>query len=199
MNSIDAYKTIDADGEAIFKDKGSKFLGFAFHVQTEDEVKIIQKKLRKKYFDARHHVYAFRLGPEENFYRASDDGEPANSSGPPVLGQIKSFELFYTLVVVVRYFGGTKLGIPGLINAYKSAAQMAIQNAHITERLISKVLRITFPYELMNDVMKLASQCKLETSERIFEQNVTFSFLVAASSFDDCMQKFEKLHKLVIL
>jgi putative IMPACT (imprinted ancient) family translation regulator len=128
MNNAILYKTIEKTAEGLYKEKGSKFLSFAFPVTTEEQIKNIQQELRKEYYDARHHVFAWKLGIDENNYRASDDGEPANSSGPPVLGQIRSYELSDILIVVIRYFGGTKLGIPGLINAYKTATKDAIDN-----------------------------------------------------------------------
>ena len=124
----DAFYTIETESSGFYSEKGSKFYAFAFPVNCEQKIKEIQQNLRKKYYDARHHVYAFVLGAEKQIYRASDDGEPPNSSGMPVLGQIRSFELSNILIVVVRYFGGTKLGVPGLINAYKSAARDALDN-----------------------------------------------------------------------
>jgi uncharacterized YigZ family protein len=152
---FDEYKTIAEKSEGIFREKGSKFLAFAFPVETEDEISAIRVELRKKYFDARHHVYAFQLGVENPAYRASDDGEPSNSSGPPVLGQIRSYGLTNILIVVVRYFGGTKLGVPGLINAYKSAAKNALDNAKIVEKKVVMAVKIGFSYQSLNEVMKI--------------------------------------------
>jgi len=123
---VEKYKTIRTTSEGNYKEKGSKFLAFAYPVSTEEEIKEIQQTLRKDYYDARHHVFAWRLGSDKKRYRSSDDGEPSNSSGPPVLGQIQSFDLTNILIVVIRYFGGTKLGVPGLINAYRTAARDAI-------------------------------------------------------------------------
>ncbi|MCF0207048.1 MAG: YigZ family protein, partial [Bacteroidales bacterium] len=128
---VDTYKTIKQQSEGFYSEKGSKFISFAIPVVDEDEVRENLQVIKKKYFDARHHVYAFVIGDRYETFRASDDGEPSNSSGMPVLGQIRSNQLSYIMVVVVRYFGGTKLGIPGLINAYKTAAASAIENAEV--------------------------------------------------------------------
>jgi len=151
----DKFLTIATTSEGVYKEKGSRFLAFAYPVTTEDEVRELIKELKKTYFDARHHVYAFRLGCDMKTYRCSDDGEPSNSSGPPVLGQIQSNNLTNILIVVVRYFGGTKLGVPGLINAYRSAAADAIANNQIVEQFEMDTFTISFGYETMNSVMKV--------------------------------------------
>lgn len=180
MSDFDQYKTIKAPSEGFFKDRGSKFYSFVYPIQNEDEFKENIQELKKRFHDARHHVYAFRIGPEKKIFRASDDGEPSNSSGPPILGQIQSFELTNVMVVVVRYFGGTKLGIPGLINAYKSAAADAINNATIIELTENRIIRVGFEYADMNKVMRIIKDevieltmqdfqlsCKLEVSVRL--------------------------------
>ena len=128
-NEEDIYKTISKIAKGFYKDRGSKFFAYAFPVKTDVEIQERRNEIRKKHHDARHHVYAYRIGAEKDVFYSSDDGEPANSSGPPILGQIRSAGLTNILIIVVRYFGGTKLGIPGLINAYKSAAFEAIQNS----------------------------------------------------------------------
>jgi uncharacterized YigZ family protein len=151
----DKFKTIQSKSEGVFKDKGSKFLAFAFPVENELQINQHRAELKKKYFDARHQVYAFCLGADQSVFRSSDDGEPSNSSGPPVLGQIRSYGLTNILIVVVRYFGGTKLGVPGLINAYKTAAKDAIDNAIIIEKNVEIPMTLNFEYLLMNDVMKV--------------------------------------------
>ncbi len=155
QEQTDKYFTIEQPSEGIYKEKGSKFLAFAYPVFDEEQIKEYQAQLKKKYYDSRHQVYAFRLGADMKTYRCSDDGEPSNSSGPPVLGQIKSFELTNILIVVVRYFGGVKLGVSGLINAYKTAANDAINNSKIVERFEEDVFTIKFDYSAMNDVMKI--------------------------------------------
>ena len=131
MSTADKYLTIEKNSDGIFKDRGSKFLAFAYPVSSPEEIKIILAELRKKYHDARHHCYAYMLGAEKETYRSNDDGEPSSSAGKPILGQIQSNNLSNILIVVVRYFGGTLLGVGGLINAYRSAAADAIRNANI--------------------------------------------------------------------
>ena len=158
----DTYKTISKPSEGIFKDKGSKFLAFAYSVYSEEEVKEILKKLRKEEHNARHHCYAYRLGIDKKIYRVNDDGEPSNSAGKPILGQIQSKDLTNILIVVVRYFGGTLLGIGGLINAYRSAAADALNNAEITTKTVDDKFEITYDYAAMNDVMKIIKDEKLE-------------------------------------
>ncbi len=157
----DVYQTIAEPAEGFYKDKGSKFYAFAYPVYSEDEIKEIQKQLRKKYHDARHHCYAFRLCADKKTYRSSDDGEPSNSSGPPILGQIQSKELSNILIVVVRYFGGTKLGIPGLIKAYRTAALDAINNGKIVSKTENITFKIDFDYATMNSVMRIIKEQNL--------------------------------------
>ncbi|MDA3890697.1 MAG: YigZ family protein [Salinivirgaceae bacterium] len=165
----DKYKTIKEISEGIYKEKGSKFFAYAYSVTTENQIKEIQKGLRKKYYNARHHVYGFRLGADLKTYRCSDDGEPSNSSGPPVLGQIQSHELTNILIVVVRYFGGTKLGVPGLIHAYRSAAADAIANNTIIEKFEQDSFTIEFGYTVMNNVMKILKDENPEQSNQLFD------------------------------
>jgi len=150
----DSYKSIAAESRGLFKDNGSRFIAHAYPVETEEEVKEIVAALKKEYYDARHHVYAYRLGYLGDKFRANDDGEPSGSSGRPVLGQIDSNGLSDILVVVVRYFGGIKLGIPGLIRAYKTATADAIANAEIVEKIASKMYRVRFGYMSMNSVIR---------------------------------------------
>lgn len=193
---IDTYKTIDTLSEGFYKEKGSKFLSFAFPVYSETEIKDIQKGLRKKYFDARHHCYAFRLGVAKDIFRSSDDGEPSNSSGPPILGQIRSYDLTNILVVVVRYFGGTKLGIPGLINAYKSATADAFNNAKIIEKTENVLLKIKFNYLAMNEVMKIIKDENLEQLHHKFELDCEISLSIRKKIFATIKEKFEKINNL---
>jgi uncharacterized YigZ family protein len=175
MEETDSYRTIEQPSEGIYKEKGSKFLAFAYPVTTENEVKELIKELRKKYYDARHHVYAFRLGADLKTFRCSDDGEPSNSSGPPVLGQIQSHELTNILIVVVRFFGGTKLGIPGLIHAYRTAAANAIENSTIIEKFEQDEFTIEFGYAAMNDVMKILKDENPEQSHQQFDNTCSIS------------------------
>jgi len=155
------FKTINKPSSAVFKDKRSVFYAFAYPVKTKDEADEIRKKLRKEYYDARHYVYALRLGFESAVVQLSDDKEPHNSSAPAVLGQIKSFGLTNILIVVIRYFGGKKLGIPGLINAYKTAAKMAVENAEIVQAEDIRVMLLKVDYNNLNNVMGIINKNRL--------------------------------------
>ena len=159
----DTFKTIASPStEILFKEKNSKFFGFAFPVTTEDEIKSILNNLRKQHFGAGHFCYAFQLGTETLFFRINDDGEPNNSAGMPIYGQIQSFGLTNVLVVVVRFFGGVKLGVGGLISAYKTAAQMALEESVILEKTIDVHFQISFDYKNMNKVMRIIKEKNLE-------------------------------------
>ena len=175
----DTYRTIKGPAEGLYKEKGSKFLAFAFPVRSTDEVKQYLEALRKEYFDARHHCYAYILGPTKDVYRVNDDGEPSGTGGRPIHGQLLSADLTDTLIVVVRYFGGVLLGASGLANAYKTAARDAIEHAEIVEKTIDVRYRLQFEYVLMNDVMRIVKEfgltpmnqdynldCRLELSVR---------------------------------
>ena len=159
----DTFKTIASPStEILFKEKNSKFFGYAFPVTTEDEIKSILNNLRKQHFGAGHFCYAFQLGTETLFFRVNDDGEPSNSAGMPIYGQIQSFGLTNVLVVVVRFFGGVKLGVGGLISAYKTAAQMALEESVILEKTIDIHFQISFDYKNMNKVMRIIKEKNLE-------------------------------------
>ncbi len=177
---FDAYRSIAARSEGLFKDNGSRFIALAYPVETEEEVREIVASLKKEYHDARHHCYAYRLGYKGDRFRANDDGEPSGSAGRPILGQIDSMGLSDVLVVVVRYFGGIKLGIPGLIRAYKTSTADALGQAEIIEKVAGKRFRLTFDYLSMNRVMKVLKdlgltpvgqdfglQCSLEVRVRL--------------------------------
>lgn len=163
MEHKDHYKTIVFPSEEIlFKEKNSKFYGYAFPITSEEEIKPLLEPLRKKHFNAGHFCYAFQIGTEKTSFRANDDGEPNNSAGMPIYGQIQSFEITNVLVVVVRYFGGIKLGVGGLITAYKTAAQMALENAEIIEKTIDIHFLISFDYKNMNKIMRVIKEKNLE-------------------------------------
>ncbi|MFH2094135.1 MAG: YigZ family protein [Bacteroidota bacterium] len=149
------YKTISAQSSGVFRDRNSRFIAHAIPVNSEDDVRHELELLRKKYYDAKHHCYAYILGPDKMRYRYNDDGEPSNSAGVHILGQIKSFDLTNVLIVVIRYFGGTKLGIPGLINAYRTASKLALENADSLEKMVCTYIELLFSYPAMNDVMKV--------------------------------------------
>ena len=154
----DLYRTVEVVAEGLYKEKGSKFLAFVYPVATEEQIREIITGIKGKYYDARHHCYAWRLGAAKNHFRMNDDGEPSSTAGKPIFGQIQSFDLTNVLIVVVRYFGGTKLGVSGLINAYREAAADAIRNAVIVEKTVDEILRIRFSYLVLNDVMKVIKE-----------------------------------------
>lgn len=157
----DTFKTIEKPSEGLFKDKGSRFISYAFPVNSEEEIRGIVQSIRKEHHSARHHCYAWRLGADKLNFRANDDGEPSSTAGKPILGQIQSFDLTNILIIVVRYFGGTLLGVSGLINAYRTAALDAINQAEIVEKLVEKWLLVEFDYRAMNEVMKIFKDEKL--------------------------------------
>ena len=186
MNSIsDTYKSISAPSKGIYKELGSKFLAFAWPVETEEEIKKILTDVRKEYFDARHHCYAWRLGLTGEPYRINDDGEPSSTAGRPILGQLLSNGLSDILVVVVRYFGGTKLGVPGLIRAYKSATQDAIANAGIVEKVAGEILTLTFDYLQMNDVMKVLKDMGIIPLRQSFDLRCSMDVRVRLTQIED--------------
>ena len=181
----DSYKSIPAPAEGLFKDNGSRFISFAFPVETEEEIKDIVAELKKKYHDARHHCYAYRLGYLGDRFRANDDGEPSGSAGRPILGQIDSRGLSDVLVVVVRYFGGIKLGIPGLIRAYKTSTAEALDNAGTVEKIAGKWFRIDFGYGAMNQVMKVLKDMDLRQKDQDFGNECSMKAWVRLSMEDD--------------
>ena len=194
----DKYLTFSGYSEGIYKEKGSQFLAFAWPVTTEDEVRQHIKDLKKTYFDARHHVYAFRLGADMKTYRCSDDGEPANSSGPPVFGQIQSANLTNVLIVVVRYFGGTKLGVPGLINAYRTAASDAIANNQIVEQFEQDPFTIKFDYAAMNDVMRVLKEENPQQTNQQFDNQCSIDLSIRKKQGETLRQKLSKIEGLEI-
>jgi uncharacterized YigZ family protein len=182
--SADTYFTLSIPSESLYKVKGSKHFGFAYPVQTEEQIKRYLEELRKTHHTARHHCYAWRLGASLTHFRANDDGEPSNSAGKPILGQIQSFELTDVLIVVVRYFGGTKLGVGGLIDAYRTAARMAIEAGEITERQVMTSLTAHFPYPLLGGVMKVLKDFNLELGEHQFEMECSVRVSVPRADAD---------------
>ena len=185
----DSYKSISSESRGLFKDNGSRFIAHAYPVETEEEVKEIVAALKKEYYDARHHVYAYRLGYMGDKFRANDDGEPSGSSGRPVLGQIDSCGLSDILVVVVRYFGGIKLGIPGLIRAYKTSTADALANAEIVEKIASKLYRVHFGYMNMNSVMKVFKDMDLMQKNQSFDMECSMDTSVRLSLVDTFLER----------
>lgn len=192
----DSYLTISGIAEGFYSEKGSKFIAYAFSVENENQVKENISILKKKYYDARHHVYAFVIGKNQEFYRCSDDGEPSNSSGPPVLGQIRSLNLTNVLVVVVRYFGGTKLGVSGLNNAYKTAARDALDKAVIVERFVKSKYSCSFNYEEMNFVMKCIKDYDAEIISQNFVESCSIIFTIKLSLSQKLLDALNQNHKI---
>ena len=181
----DTYKSISAPSKGIYKELGSKFLAFAYPVETEEEIKQILASLRKEYFDARHHCYAWRLGLSGEPFRMNDDGEPSSTAGRPIHGQLLSQELSDILVVVVRYFGGVKLGVPGLIRAYKTATQDALANATVIEKIAGEHFTVEFGYLQMNDVMKVLKEMGITPLKQSFDLDCTLEVRVRLTQIED--------------
>ena len=181
MQIKDTYASIAGRSDGLFKDNGSRFIAKAYPVETEEEVKEIVAGLRKEYHDARHHCYAYRLGLDGSRWRANDDGEPSGSAGRPLLGQIDAAGLSDILVVVVRYFGGIKLGIPGLIRAYKTSTADALAGAGVVEKVAGKYFRVAFPYLSMNAVMKLVKDLSLPQRDASYAETCSMVLRVRLS------------------
>lgn len=195
----DIYRTITKpSGEVLFKDKNSKFYGYAFPVTSEEEIKVHLEELRKKHHAARHWCYAWQMGTEEIHYRANDDGEPSNSAGMPIYGQIQSFEVTNILIVVVRYFGGVKLGVGGLINAYKTAAQLALEKAKIVQRTVDVYFDIQFDYPETSKVMRLINEEHLRILDQDFKADCKIKIAVRKSDAEKIFGKFENTFKVNI-
>ena len=193
----DLYKTIDFPSEEVLlKEKNSKFFGYAFPVTSEEEIKEILERLRKEHFSARHWCYAYQIGTEKIQYRANDDGEPNNSAGMPIYGQIQSFEVTNVLIVVVRYFGGVKLGVGGLISAYKTAAQMALENATIIEKTIDKHFIISFGYAHMNKVMRIIKEKNLQIVSQKMEMDCEIEISIRKKNVQNLLDTFESLYEI---
>ncbi|MGK7390855.1 MAG: IMPACT family protein [Candidatus Cyclobacteriaceae bacterium M2_1C_046] len=193
---VEKFKTIAGASSGEYKEKGSKFIAHAFPVENEDEVKERLDELRKKYYDARHHCYAFVLHADRSRYRSNDDGEPSHSAGDPILGQINSFELTNILVVVVRYFGGTKLGVGGLITAYKTASEEALKQAVITEETVRKEFRLEYPYESTNEIMRLTAEMDIKILEQNFAIACELKGAVIITQQDILREKVKLLQDL---
>jgi uncharacterized YigZ family protein len=194
----DTYLTIEAPSEGLYKDKGSKFIALAWPVETEEQINEILTSVKKEYYDARHHCYAWILGQSREHFRQNDDGEPSGTAGKPILGQLLSAELTNALVVVVRYFGGTKLGVRGLIDAYKGATADALHNAGIIEKIIHEQYQLDFDYLSMNDVMKILKDHDLPQSDHQFDLRCRLSFSVRRSLATQIIEAFEKIEGLSI-
>lgn len=189
----DVYRTIEADAEALFKEKSSKFLCFAYPVTTEEQIRERLEVLYKKYYDATHHCYAWRLGPRGESFRTNDDGEPSSTAGKPILGQLLSHEITDCLIVVVRYFGGTKLGVSGLIEAYKTSAAEVIAAAKVVERTVDERIEVRFSYMAMNEVMKVVKDLQPKIVEQCFDNLCTMTLTIRQSLSEQLLTRLSKV------
>lgn len=193
------YKTIENTSEGFYKEKGSKFFAFAIPCTRKEEVKVHINRLRKEHHLAVHVCSAFRLGSDKKLFRSSDDGEPSNSAGPPILGQIVSYDLTNVLIAIVRYYGGTNLGVGGLIHAYRTAAKEAIENAVIIEKEDQAILQLTFPYDCMPQVMKLIKKYAIATNNQVFDTTCKLeaNVPVSKSAFTNEITSIESLEVVI--
>lgn len=190
----DQYRTITHQmGEGFYSEKRSKFLAFAHHVTNENEVKELLQAYKKKYYDARHCCYAYMLGADRSVFRANDDGEPSSTAGKPILGQINAHELTDILIVVVRYFGGTKLGTSGLIVAYRTAAAAAIENAQIETRYVEDIIDYSFTYPLLNEVMRVVKELEPRIVSQTFDNTCHISLAIRKSQAAELRQRLQQL------
>ena len=194
----DQYLTISSPAEGSFKDRGSRFIGKAIPVTTEQQVKGELERLRKEYFDATHHCYAYVLGSDKSGWRINDDGEPSGTAGRPIFGQIQSNDLTNILVVVIRYYGGTKLGVSGLINAYKTAAKEAILNAEVKECIVREVYRIDYEYPMMNEVMKILKEESADILSSDFGMKCVVDFAIRRMESPRVCSRISRLRGLNI-
>ena len=196
----DIFNTIlTPSSEVLFKEKNSKFFGYAFPISTEDDVKIHVEALKKQHHSARHWCYAYQLGTDQIKHRVYDDGEPSNSAGNPIYRQIQSFNVTNILIVVVRYFGGTKLGVGGLISAYGSTAQMVFEDSNIVEQTITKEFRLRFDYKNMNQVMRIIKERKLKIINQKLEMDCEIKISVRKKDSDVVFKKFKDLYEVSII
>lgn len=195
----DIYFTIDERAEGSYKEKGSKFISYIYPVTTKEEVKEIVDALKKEFYDARHHCYAYRLGYRGEDYRMVDDGEPSSTAGKPILGQMLSSNITNILIVVVRYFGGTKLGVSGLITAYKTAAADVIQNSTIVEKTIENIIKIEFDYSEMNDVMRVLKDSSSDIIKRDYGNTSIFTISIRQKEASMLIERLSLLEKVKLI
>lgn len=193
---ISSFKTIKGLSTGEYREKGSKFIAYAYPILTEEDIKARVADVKAEHPKARHHCFAFRLDLEKKNFRANDDGEPSGSAGKPILGQIDSKGLSKIIVIVVRYFGGTKLGVPGLINAYRTSTQEALAQATIVEQEIEAYFKLSFQYELMNEVMRLVKANKWKIREQFYEQSNILIVSIPVQNKETAEPKMEQLHGL---
>ena len=198
-NHQDTYKTIAGKSEGIYKEKASKFLSFAFPVQSVEEIKIILDKYKKDFYDARHVCYAYMLGYERTDFRTNDDGEPSGTAGKPILGQINSNELTDILIIIVRYFGGTKLGTSGLISAYKIAAADAIENNEIIEKTVNECISFIFEYPFMNEIMRIVKEENTKVIHQNFDIMCSMTLCIRKSNANKLQTRLSKIETFKII
>ena len=199
MEEIDTYKTIEFETEPIlFKEKNSKFFGYAFPVENEDDVKAHLEILRKKHPAAGHFCYAYQTGTNTKYFRANDDGEPSNSAGMPIYGQIQSFDVTNILIVVARIFGGTKLGVGGLISAYKTAAQLVLENSEIVQKTIDVHFLLSFDYAVINKVMRIIKEKRLEIISQKMEMRCLIEIATRKKNAEQVLESFQSLHEVTL-
>ena len=191
--SKDSYKTIARAAETTYRQLSSKFLVYAYPVESEEEIKEYLDALRKRWFDATHHCYAWRLGPQGAHFRANDDGEPSSTAGKPILGQLLSQEVTNCLVVVVRYFGGTKLGVPGLIAAYKESTALVLSECEIVERTVDVRINVSFSYMAMNDVMRIVKDMQPRVVDQQFDNLCTMTLTIREGDSEQLIGRLEKV------
>lgn len=196
MNNHQYNQPKNPSTEVLYKDKGSKFFGYVFPVYDEENIQEALNELKNNHSKARHFCYAWQLGESYERYRVNDDGEPSNSAGMPIYGQIQSFELTNCLVVVVRYFGGTKLGVGGLINAYKTTANLALEQTKMQTKDISKTIKITCGYDLMNDVMRLVKELNLNITRQELTVDCVFQIEIPLQIYDSTLSRFKSVYGL---
>lgn len=194
----DTFKTIKSPAEGLFKDRGSKFFAFAYPIEHEGEVKDLVENLRKEHFKAVHHCYAYRLGIDKSNFRVNDDGEPSGTAGKPILNTLLSHEITNILVVVVRYFGGTLLGVPGLINAYKSATAEALATANVIEKTVNEVYNVDFEFIQMNDIMKIVKEFGLKIRQQTYDNQCSMELEFRKSISNQVIGKLEKVDNIAI-
>ena len=194
----DTYKTIAGPSEGIYREKGSKFIALAFPVETEVQIKEKLAEIQKQYFDARHHCYSYILGPNKDAYRLNDNGEPSGTAGRPIHGQLLSKDLTNTLVIVVRYFGGIKLGVSGLINAYKTAAKDALDHATIIEKTVDETYKVSFDYSVMNSVMQLLKDPYVTILGQGYEDRYLITFKIRRREADRIVTALKKINTVTV-
>lgn len=194
----DTYKTVVGNAETIIRERSSKFLALSYHVTSPDQVRDIMEPLRKKYYDATHHCYAYRIGYRGEEWRANDDGEPSGTAGKPILGQLLSRDITNCLVVVVRWFGGTKLGVAGLIETYREATAAVLDVSKVEERTIDRIITVRYPFESMNGVMKVVKAMEPKILEQAFDNMCTMKMAVRLSLADELLARLDKVEGINI-